>query len=215
MSIAPPTFTPISPEEQARRDAEAKRDAERKRKREVDQIITAAHLPLRHTLKHKDGVDRSGPWGQELERIKARVSDGIMCALVGGRGPGKTQMAVSISIECAWQDISSLYCTATEMLMAFKSAYKSESKETEESVMLRFKRPTLLIVDEMDKRASTDWEQRLIFELLDRRYRDMRSTIIISNQTAKEFADSIGPSLASRMTEAGGIIECNWQSFRH
>lgn len=215
MSVTIQPFTPISPEETARRAEEAKRDAERKRKREVDQIITAAHLPLRHTLKHKDGVDRTGPWGQELERIKTRVQCGIMCALVGGRGPGKTQMAATLAIECAGQGITSLYCTATEMLMAFKSAYKSESKETEESVMLRFKRPTLLIVDEMDKRAATDWEQRLIFELLDRRYRDMRSTIIISNQTAREFADSIGPSLASRMTEAGGIIECTWQSFRH
>jgi len=54
----------------------------------------------------------------------------------------------------------------------------------------------------------------MLFELLNRRYNDLKDTILIANKSKAEFQDYIGPSLASRMNETGGIVECNWPSFR-
>jgi hypothetical protein len=42
----------------------------------------------------------------------------------------------------------------------------------------------------------------------------MRDTIMISNETPEKMLAQVGPSIEDRMRECGGIIECNWPSFR-
>jgi len=54
----------------------------------------------------------------------------------------------------------------------------------------------------------------MLTALIDYRYSQMRDTVIISNLKREAFTASMGASVVSRMIEAGGIIECNWPSFR-
>jgi len=42
----------------------------------------------------------------------------------------------------------------------------------------------------------------------------MNDTILTCNLGTEELAASLGPSIVSRMEEGGGVIECNWPSFR-
>jgi len=70
------------------------------------------------------------------------------------------------------------------------------------------------VIDEIGKRGDTDWENNLLFHLLDKRYQDMTDTIVLANLTAEEMAKSLGPSLSDRMSETGGLIECTWPSRR-
>jgi hypothetical protein len=50
--------------------------------------------------------------------------------------------------------------------------------------------------------------------LLDRRYDNLNSTVLIANQDKAAFAASVGDSIVSRIHETGESIECNWPSFR-
>lgn len=155
-----------------------------------------------------------GAWGETLEKIKSRLGTGFLIGMIGGRGPGKTQMGVELMKFHTGNLKSAQYSTATEFFMKVKQTYKSGSEDSEFDVIKEFRKKSFLVLDETGKRGETDWENRLLFELIDKRYQDMSDTLMISNENQPEFIASIGPSLASRMQETGGIIQCNWPSFR-
>jgi DNA replication protein DnaC len=66
----------------------------------------------------------------------------------------------------------------------------------------------------MQERGETPWEDRLLTHLIDRRYASEKDTLLITNQSKESFIQSIGPSAASRIVEVGGIVTCDWPSYR-
>lgn len=180
--------------------------------RRVEEILAAANLPKRQFKK--TNLDRSGKWGEVATKIADKLGTGFTIGIAGIRGNGKTQLAIEIAKVNAQKLRSCLYCTATEFLMAIKSTYKAESEQSEASIIAAFTLPKLLIIDELGKRSENDWENRLIFELLNRRYNSEKDSLIISNQDVSQMEASLGPSLVSRMLEGGGVFECTWESYR-
>jgi DNA replication protein DnaC len=98
--------------------------------------------------------------------------------------------------------------------MKIKATYRPNSDQSELEVLNSFRRPSLLVLDELGKRGQSDWENTLLCELIDCRYRDMRDTILLSNQNQSGFEASVDDSIVSRINETGGIVECTWPSFR-
>ena len=204
----------MSPQE--RQDFEQK-----KKEREIEQrngriahLRSIWNVPPRHA---QCSPQKEGVWGKSLKMLSELLSseDGVTIGLVGGRGSGKTQLAVELMKERTRELHSAYFTTATEFFIAVKSTYDRESQANEETVLRRFASYSLLVVDEVGKRGGSEWENNLLFEMLNRRYNGLKDTILIDNRTKSEFIATIGPSLASRMSEGGGIIECNWPSFRH
>ena len=182
------------------------------RDRHTAELRSKWNAPKRHITAVS--LDRSGPWGEAEMKLKSKLGRGFLVALIGGRGSGKTQLAVELMRETTRRQDSALYATAAEFFMAIKATYRKDSTENEMEVITRFAKPCLLVIDEFGRRSESEWESNLLFELLDKRYGKMRNTILLSNQTKEEFLAAIGPSLASRMQETGGVMECNWPSRR-
>ncbi len=177
----------------------------------IAEAARAANLPKRHLACD---VDRSGRWGEAEASLRERLGTGCTLALIGGNGPGKTQMAVELAKDAMRAGSKAHYTTAVEMIMHFKEAYNPNSKETERVIMAQYRRYGLLVIDEYHEKRETDWERQILFELINKRYADMTDTILISNLAASGMAGIVGPSINDRMREGGGIIECNWPSFR-
>lgn len=72
----------------------------------------------------------------------------------------------------------------------------------------------LLVLDEIQERQGTDWEQAELVRLLDVRYTEMRPTVLITNRTLRDVAGIVGMSAIDRMKEGGAVIECAWDNFR-
>lgn len=201
----------ISDEEKLSIQNEKEADERRLRRESVERLQSDTNAPKRHW----DCIlDMDGEWGQKLNSLRPRIGSGFMVAFVGTRGNGKTQMAVQLIRDATERLLSARFCTASEFFMAIKSTYKKESSETEFDVVVCYRAPKLLVIDEIGKRSDSEWENTLLFELLNKRYNDMTDTIVIDNRSSAEFQAAIGPSLASRIAESGGIIEFNWPSFR-
>jgi DNA replication protein DnaC len=98
--------------------------------------------------------------------------------------------------------------------MDIKETYSQKSNLTEKQVVEIFRKPKLLVIDEISERAETDWENLILVHLIDKRYDSANDTILIGNFTRDNFIKSVGASISSRITECGGIIECNWDSLR-
>jgi hypothetical protein len=154
----------------------------------------------------------NGPWDIKLKALNERLGTGILVALLGIRGCGKTQMAVELIRHTCSRLKPACYTTAMEIFVALRDSYKLQ--ESEQQVLRRYQSPALLVIDEIQERGETAWEDRLLTAIIDYRYSQMRDTVLISNQTELEFKKSMGTSVSSRMTETGGIAECNWPSFR-
>jgi DNA replication protein DnaC len=160
-------------------------------------------------------------WAAALAKTTDRALDCGMVALIGGRGTGKTQIAVTVAKTfCKSRRQSVTYTRAADLFIAIRDCYRKDAPRRESDVIRDYARVGLLIVDELNERAESDAENRLLTLILDKRYADCRATILIGNLTGGDAAEraslrhNIGESAFDRLTETGGFIECNWASFR-
>lgn len=170
------------------------------------------NAPKRHsaTKIEPDSVE----WTQAFDKLKSKLGNGALITLLGKRGSGKTQMAVEAMRHLLEPIQNSKYVSAVEFFMQIKNAYRKDSEESEMEIMENFEEASLLVIDEFGKRSDSDWERVMLFELIDKRYGNLKDTILISNLDALGFSEFAGESIMSRLNETGGIIECNWKSFR-
>jgi DNA replication protein DnaC len=183
---------------------------------EVNALRSTWNAPERqYRFSPSKSFDNSD-WFLKLETVKEciRPGNGATLAFVGGRGNGKTQMAVEMMKLLTSAGHSCLFTTSTGLFMEFKETFGSSATKTELEVMTKFRRPRLLIIDEFGKSTDAPWLNSLLFELLNSRHNAMKDTILIDNSTPAKFELLVGDSMASRINQGGGIIEFTWPSFR-
>lgn len=144
--------------------------------------------------------------------LKVMEKNDAIVALVGNRGTGKTQMAHFALKKSSQSNQPCLYVKAMDVFMHVKDGW--DSGRTDKDSMRRFLAPSLLVVDELQVRKGSEWENGILSYIIDRRYDSLKATVMIANLVPKEFLESVGPSISDRLYETGGIIECNWKSFR-
>jgi DNA replication protein DnaC len=84
----------------------------------------------------------------------------------------------------------------------------SASSETEQSLIEKFSKINLLIFDDLGKEIfvkneADTWMQNLLFNLINRRYNELKSTIFSSNYSLKELVEKRGldEATADRIAE--------------
>ncbi len=175
-------------------------------------LYCRAKVPRRHTMLQD--VSPDSPWLVELEKILARCGTGYLACLVGVRGVGKTQLAQRAIAQSVAVGRSALYCRAMDLFLHIRSCFGDKPAQTEREVLREYRAPKLLVIDELQERKSSEWEKYTLTNIVDSRYMDLWDTIIIANLTPRSLRESLGASIVDRMRETGGIIECDWGSFR-
>lgn len=175
------------------------------------EYLAKANIPALHRNLPASEIDGDG-WKKLRDRVAAKLGSGFIIALTGHRGTGKTQLAVEILKSCARAGNRPFYCTAMGFFLDIKESFRS--KGSEKAVIEAYVAPACLVIDEMQERGETPWEDRLLTHLIDRRYGAQKDTLIISNQTREKFLESIGESVSSRIIETGGVAVCDWPSYR-
>jgi DNA replication protein DnaC len=168
-------------------------------------------FPRRHIemieKMHGAGLDRA----KELE---ATVTSGdCLLVLCGDRGPGKTQMATYWASKVR----SSRYFRTRDLMDAIRGKF-SDIKELENEsyqTLKHAKQCSLLVLDEYSEVSGTDYERETLTNLIDYRYGDKKSTVIISNTSVDRAPGEVGRSAWSRAEETGGIVVCDWPSYRN
>ncbi len=141
-----------------------------------------------------------------------RIRDGGIIALIGPRGTGKTRLAAEAMRDFAREH--GHYTTAMGLFLRIRASYARNNDESEKEIVTHMTKTRLLVLDEVQERGNTAWEDRLLTHILDSRYGAMAPTIIIANLTESALADCMGDSIISRLEETGGIIEISGPSHR-
>lgn len=199
-----------SPEEIAESDARNREAEKAEYDRKSAQFFSNSSVPARH--KHTV-IENAGPWLDAWGRIQALLGEGSIIPIVGTRGSGKTQLAVEAIRKVCQLHRPCLYTKAMGVFLDIREGMKQKDRSEREALQA-FIKPSLLVIDAMEVRGETDFENRVLDYLVDLRYDAGLDTILISNQTRKEFGESLGLSIISRVHESGDIIECTWSTFR-
>jgi DNA replication protein DnaC len=200
------TFKGLSDTEIAEREA---KQLAKEARIKAQAILADAKLPTRNADKFESTHPK---WNRIDARLKARLGDGFIIALLGPRGTGKTQLGCSLCQAAAEAGRKCLYGSAMGFFLDIKESF--DGVKSEKAVIDAYVKPAVLVLDEMQERGQSQWEDRLLTHLIDRRYSAKKDTLLLSNQSSKQFQEAMGESVVSRILQTGGIAVCDWESFR-
>lgn len=139
-----------------------------------------------------------------------RIQRGGLLVLYGNRGAGKTRMAAELAVIAG----NSRYRTAMKVFLDIRATFRKTSTVSEAEIIADLTRTELLILDEIQERGETAFEDRLLTHIIDARYAALKPTVLITNLPKRELAASLGKSIVDRARENGKSIEFDWPSYR-
>ena len=169
-------------------------------------------------------------WLANYAKALATTDSGGITILYGGYGTGKTRMAWEVArahkskrpnistSEQGWTTTyrkrPMVYTTAVNLFSTIKSTYTSGTKKSEKEVVSDFTEAALLVIDEVQERGETQYEDRQLTAIIDARYAADMPTILISNYSWEKLASTLSPAVIDRIEENGAKLAFTWESFR-
>ena len=134
---------------------------------------------------------------------------------VGPPGVGKSHLAQAIGYQAIKMGFTVLYRSVFDVVRDFMD---NEALDTDRSVLSRYLRPDLVIVDDMGLKQLPRKSGEYLFEVIMRRY-ELRSTVMTSNRPIEERGKLIGdvPSataILDRFLHHAEIISIKGRSYR-
>lgn len=143
--------------------------------------------------------------------------------LTGITGSGKTRVAIALlndflAENMAEDNVRGVFTTkdypvflpAVELLLEIKESWRKEDNaqaESEKWILDKYSKKPVLVIDDLGAEKVSEWSRQVVYLLIDRRYRDMRQTIITSNLSHQQLAEQLDARIASRLCEMGAVID--------
>jgi len=153
---------------------------------------------------------------------KYPTKDGFL--LMGPSGLGKTHLAVGTISELTLKHgVKCMFKDFFYLLSELKQAYSSGTPEND--VILPLVEADVLVIDELGKGRSNEWELNILDQLISKRYNASKKTLITTNYVtydiAKEIGDKheilevrVGERIASRLYEMCEFLYLEGRDFR-
>lgn len=208
--------------QQAEREAQAQRMAEATARQRED-AIGAACIPARFRGLSFDTYVASTPEQRAalakvrdyVERFQEKCEQGRGLVLAGKPGTGKTHLAAAAMLALIGPRYWVQYTTCMGLIRMVRETWGKDSERTErQMVRMLGQEIDLLVIDEVGVQYGTESEQHILFEILDKRYAEMRPTLLISNQDKAGFTALIGERVADRLRQTHDWVAFDWPSYR-
>jgi DNA replication protein DnaC len=204
----------------AERQAEAIAEAAAAQVR-MEAMLEGARIPPRFIGRSFDNFKAATQQQQRAlsvlreyaERFDSHYKTGASLILLGGPGTGKSHLAGAV-LQHIMPRHCGLYTTCMGIIRAVRGTWRKDSERSESQVLSMFCAAPLLVIDEIGVQYGTDGEQTILFEILDRRYRDMMPTILLANQSKEGLKQFLGDRTYDRLTETARIVLFDWDSYR-
>lgn len=144
--------------------------------------------------------------------------------LMGPSGVGKTHLAIGAISELALErGIKCIFKDFFLLLSELKQAYSEGTSENE--VLLPLIEAEVLVIDELGKGKSNEWELNILDQLISKRYNASKNTLITTNYIARDSASKnlasyellenrVGERILSRLYEMCKFIHIEGKDFR-
>jgi len=166
--------------------------------------------------------------GEKLKSIcMSVVKEPCDLVLTGNAGSGKTHLAVAIFRE--WiknQTIKTKYdrddftllknakfITVPDLLLKIRQSFSEGSDKSEEDIVETYSSYSFLLLDDLGAEKTTEWSITTLYTIIDRRYRELKTTIVTTNLTIDQIGSQISDRIASRLS-SGKVIKINAPDYR-
>jgi DNA replication protein DnaC len=146
-------------------------------------------------------------------RLEAVIGTGECLTLLGATGTGKTHLGCALVRAVLAAGGNPLYTTAADFVGAVQGSYGGEGRTAQ--VLASFVAPDLLVLDEVGRTRDSEDASMLLSDLIDRRYREGKPTVVLSNLTPDDLRDALGVAAVDRLRAGRGRqLKMNWPSVR-
>lgn len=191
------------------------------KQQEMEHAIECAAIPKRFVGRmfgnfnaQTDGQKAALRIAQEYaENFGDHARKGTGLIMSGLPGTGKSHLAAAI-LQGIMPKHVGLYITCMGVIRNVRGTWRKDSERSESEVLAILCEVDLLVIDEIGVQYGTDGEQTILFEVLDRRYRNMMPTILLTNQAKQGFKEFIGERSYDRLTETSRWVSFDWASYR-
>jgi DNA replication protein DnaC len=142
------------------------------------------------------------PVRQFAHRIEDHMERGDSLGLIGGRGNGKTTLAMTLPIEAMRRNRTVAVYTGPDLLTAIRSTYDDS---TYSQLMESLVAVDLLHIEDLAVARPTEWVLEQLYTVINARYQDERSVVFTADvQQPNELGAHIGERTSSRLIEMCG-----------
>lgn len=145
--------------------------------------------------------------------------------LYGGYGLGKTHLAVAaLKHLCLDRQWKPLMVRWSEYCSRIQQSWQGSSVDSEFELWRAATNVTLLVLDDIDKRASSEWALGKLYELIDHRYVLQLPTVLTANRNLEKLAafwsrneqmkDLAGAIVSRIIGQMSAVIEFSGRDYR-
>ena len=130
----------------------------------------------------------------------------------GNPGTGKSHLACAI-LQHIMPEHVGVYTTTMDLVRKLREGWGGKPG-SEAQVLAEVGSLPLLVLDEVGVQFGSEGERIHLHDVLDKRYRDMLPTILITNAEDSDFQKFVGDRVYDRLTEIGTWVHFSWASHR-
>lgn len=153
-----------------------------------------------------------------VETFTERLQEGSNLIFYGNPGAGKTLLSFLIYQELIKKDVSCHFESSLKFLRILQDK-RFESDIAYSPLFNQYTNVPFLILDEITEGCGkggfpSDWEKQLLHQIIDKRYQEMRCTLVISSRSLDEINARLETPIMDRLSHKGIFLNFNWSSYR-
>ena len=162
--------------------------------------------------------------GDKIAEMKEVMDGGESITLIGNPGTGKTHLAICLmryrlattcpkEVTMEFLSKAPIFVNIPDLLRSLKSSFSSDTV-TEEDIIDKYTRPSLVVFDDLGVGNISDWTRDVYYSLIDCRMREEKQTIVTSNLDLEQIANKIDSRIASRLSGMGIVRTLGEEDYR-
>ena len=192
-------------------------EVDKKRFTAMTHAIRSAGFPHRKELKDFDFAFQSGVNRNQIYDLATLgfIERKENIVFLGTPGVGKTHLSVALGIEAAKHRISTYFAKANDMLARLRKARDENRLDYQLRYYTRY---SLLIIDELGFLPIQQGDEKLLFQVIDKRY-ERKSTIVTTNVQFAAWGDlfvepTIANAILDRLLHHSHVVTIIGDSYR-
>lgn len=148
-------------------------------------------------------------------KLHKETDKGIL--FTGGVGTGKTHIACAIANELIGLGFNIGYGNITDIINRIQASYSKKAEMTEAEIIDELLKYDLLIIDDLGKETESSNNSKILYNLINRLYEDLKPIVVTTNYNANSLANKYGEAgeaIVSRLSEMTVAISLNGQDRR-
>lgn len=129
-----------------------------------------------------------------------------MILLSGAPGKGKTYFCVAIANFLLEQGKDVYYFNCRKFFERLQSRIQQGKNQYTE--IGKVAEVDFLIFDDVGASTNSEWQKEVLLELIDRRYNNMKPTVVTTNLSSEDLSSILGPRIQRRLMSEDNLVIC-------